>query len=724
MKRVYVVIPSGHSVGLTSVSLGLVRALEQTNHRVAFLKPISQPDASDPTSDHSAQLVKKLSNLDSPNPIDLVVAEHLLSTGQEQVLMEQVDDLFQKVAGDVDVVVVEGMVSSHEVFFAKRLNALMVDALGGEVIVVAAPNGKDPNALAESVSIQVREFGSDFKTKVAGCIINKIGCSESCGQSETSIEHAKLKFFGGSHDKSEFITKCTTKYREAVEKADIEVIGTIPLDNELSSPRVLDLAKVISAHGLRQGDWQVRRVKNIALCTMTLQKGLNYFQEGTLVITTGDRADIILGAAMAELNGIKLAGVVICGGFEPDANVLMLCERAFESGLPLLSASTDVFRTASVISTANIEIPIDDIEKGQAIMDTLANYINNDWLISALGEEREHRTSPPAFRNHITKLARKAGKRIVLPEGDEPRTIKAAILSAERGIATPVLLAKREVVEEIAKEQDLTITNNIEIIDPDEIKSNYVKDLMEIRKKKGLTEEQAIELLSDPIYVGTMMLHKNEVDGLVSGAVHTTANTIRPAMQIIKTQPGASLVSSVFFMCLPDQVLVYGDCAINLDPDADQLAQIAIQSAESAKAFKIPTRVAMISYSTGSSGQGADVEKVRAATEKVKELKPDIVIDGPLQYDAAVTKSVAKSKAPNSPVAGQATVAVFPDLNTGNTTYKAVQRSADVVSIGPMLQGLDKPVNDLSRGALVEDIIYTIALTSIQAVQCEQRHNK
>lgn len=333
------------------------------------------------------------------------------------------------------------------------------------------------------------------------------------------------------------------------------------------------------------------------------------------------------------------------------------------------------------------------------------------------GTQKSRRLSPPAFRYQLTELARKAGKRIVLPEGDEPRTVKAAAICAERGIAECVLLGNPEEIKRVAAQQGVELGAGVQIIDADAIRENYVARLVELRGSKGMTEVVAREKLQDSVFLGTMMLEADEVDGLVSGAVHTTANTIVPPFQIIKTAPNASIVSSVFFMLLPDQVLVYGDCAINPDPTAEQLAEIAIQSADSAAAFGIEPRVAMISYSTGESGKGADVDKVREATRIAQEKRPDLIIDGPLQYDAAIMENVAASKAPNSPVAGKATVFVFPDLNTGNTTYKAVQRSADLVSIGPMLQGMRKPVNDLSRGALVDDIVYTIALTAIQSSQ-------
>lgn len=278
------------------------------------------------------------------------------------------------------------------------------------------------------------------------------------------------------------------------------------------------------------------------------------------------------------------------------------------------------------------------------------------------------------------------------------------------------MLAKPEAVLEIAKARNIELPDDLEIIDPDTIRSQYISSMVELRKGK-INDIQAKEQLQDTVVLGTMMLALDQVDGLVSGAVHTTANTVRPAFQLIKTAPEYSLVSSVFFMLLPDEVYVYGDCAINPDPDAQQLAEIAIQSADSARAFGIDPRIAMISYSTGTSGTGADVDKVREATEIARQRRPDLLIDGPLQYDAASVESVGRQKAPESPVAGRANVFIFPDLNTGNTTYKAVQRAANVVSVGPMLQGLNKPVNDLSRGALVDDIVFTIALTAIQAEQ-------
>jgi len=328
---------------------------------------------------------------------------------------------------------------------------------------------------------------------------------------------------------------------------------------------------------------------------------------------------------------------------------------------------------------------------------------------------RSRRLSPAAFRYHLVEQASEADARLVLPEGTEPRIVQAAVACAERGIARSVLLGQPDQVADLAGTLGLHLPGGVTVVDPTAVAERYVAPLARLREHRGWTEEMARDHLADPITVGTMMLQQGEVDGLVAGAVHTTAATVRPALQILGTRPGSRLVSSVFFMCLPDEVVVYGDCAINPQPGAEDLADIAIQSAASARAFGIEPRVAMISYSTGTSGSGIDVDKVAEATRVVRELEPGLAVDGPLQYDAAAIVSVGETKRPGSAVAGRANVFIFPDLNTGNTTYKAVQRSAQVVSVGPMLQGLAKPVNDLSRGALVDDIVYTMALTAIQS---------
>jgi phosphate acetyltransferase len=501
-----------------------------------------------------------------------------------------------------------------------------------------------------------------------------------------------------------------------LDRGSFHLVGAIPQNPELTACRTIDIARHLGADVLHDGEIQTRRVKKISVLARTVPNMLHVFQAGSILVTPVDRSDVIMAVALAALK-TPIAGLVLTGGFDLDERVWNLSMPGFETGLPVMRVESNSWETATHLNQLDPEVPEDDIERIQLGMDHVALYIDADWIASHAAIPVETRMSPAAFCYRITERARAAEKRIILPEGDEPRTIRAAALCAQRRIARCILLGNPDEIQRVASGLEVELPKNLEILDPTLLRKNYVGPLVEMRKNKGLTPEDAAELLNDNVWLGTVMLALGEVDGLVSGAVHSTANTIRPALQIIKTKQGAKVVSSIFFMCLPDQVLVYGDCAVNPDPDAETLADIAIQSADSAGRFGLPARVAMISYSTGESGSGADVDKVREATRLAKAKRPDLLLDGPLQYDAASMADVAATKAPDSPVAGRATVYIFPDLNTGNTTYKAVQRSANVISIGPMLQGLRRPVNDLSRGALVEDIVYTIAITAIQAGQ-------
>jgi phosphate acetyltransferase len=464
-----------------------------------------------------------------------------------------------------------------------------------------------------------------------------------------------------------------------------------------------------------QGELATRRVAETIIAARSVADVIPRLRPGVLVITSGDRDDVILACALAASRGIELAGLLLTHASTIAAQVMELAAPALDTGLPILRTAEDSFVTARRVNNIPDAVPHADIARMNMVLDAVAEDLYTDVITAAFHIPESTKLSPPAFRYQLIQKARSSSKRIVLPEGEEPRTVRAAAICAEKGIARCVLLGKRAVIETVAASQGITLPAGVEIVDPDLIRAQYVGPMVELRKAKGLTPQQALAQLEDSVVLGTMMLAVDDVDGLVSGAVHTTASTVRPALQLIKTAPGSSIVSSIFFMLMPDQVLVYGDCAINPVPDAAQLAEIAKQSADSAQAFGITPKVAMISYSTGVSGVGVDVEKVRLATEIAHAKYPELVLDGPLQYDAASVVDVGFQKAPHSPVAGQATVFVFPDLNTGNTTYKAVQRSANVVSVGPMLQGLRKPVNDLSRGALVDDIVFTIALTVIQA---------
>src|SRR5512142_326809 len=712
MPTTLLVAPAGRHVGLTTACLGIVRALDRQGLRVAFVKPIAGRGEA-----HSVELVQLGAHLSPPAPITRQVAEELLAHGDDQTLMEQVVDIAGRAAGGADVLVAEGMVPEPGMVYSTRVNALMLRALDAELVLVASPRDQSPAEVAGAVAIAARGYGALAEGRTVGCILNRV-CN-----GPVPASNAELAGLGptwgpcGGCPGMNVTEQDLEAHRQALAAEGIRPLATIPCNTDLAAPRTSDVAAELGARRLAGGDGQDRRVRDVAVCAMTVSNARKALKPGTLVIAPGDRNDVLMAAAMTATSGTALAGVLLTGGLDPDPGVLDLCRKAFDGGLPLLAVQDGSYGAATRVSTLSPEIPADDRERVERTMNFVADRIDAAWVQTFGAASREPRLSPPAFRHKLIEAARADVKRIVLPEGSEPRTVVAASIVESRGIARCVLLGDPDEIRDVAARQGVALPPTIELLDAAAAAPRYVDPLVERRKSKGMTRELAAQELSDPIMVGTMMMARDEADGLVSGAVHTTAHTIRPALQIVKTAPGCDLVSSVFFMCLPEQVLVFGDCAVNPNPTAEQLADIALQSAESALAFGIPARVAMLSYSTGTSGTGEDVDKVKKATEIAQGLRPELLIDGPLQYDAAVMPDVARQKAPRSMVAGQATVFVFPDLNTGNVTYKAVQRSAGVVSMGPMLQGLAKPVNDLSRGCLVEDIVFTIILTAIQAQQ-------
>jgi phosphate acetyltransferase len=697
MPHTLYLVPSGVDVGLTSVALGLVRALDNRGIRVAFFKPVGQPTGHDTGPERSTYFIRHTSSLSPATPIPLEEAERLISTRRTDELLERVMRGFHGSAGDADVVVVEGLVDGHETAGEGELNRELVRTLSAEVIIVGAVGASSLSELEGRLELTASRYGGFREGGVIGTIINRVPVGDARARSSLALGDGPIAD------------------RLLLTHQSFNVIGVIPENPELMACRTIDIARHLNATVLHEGEIALRRVRKISLLARTLPNLVRAMSAGSLLITPGDRADVVALVALAAVNKIPLSGLVLTGELQVPQGLLELCRPALETGLPLLHVPSNSWETATELAKMSQEIPTDDLDRAQRGMDFVAEHIDADWIARHAQAPLEARLSPAAFCYRLTELAKSANKRIVLPEGNEPRTVRAAAICAERGIARCVLLGDPDEVRRVASAQDIELKANIEILDPRSIRANYVAPLMELRKHKGLTAKDAAELLEDNVWVGTVMLSLGDVDGLVSGAVHSTANTIRPALQIVKTKPGAKVVSSVFFMCLPEQVVVYGDCAVVPDPDVETLADIAIQSADSAARFGVTPRVAMISYSTGDSGSGSDVDKVRAATRLALSRRPDLTLDGPLQYDAAAIPDVARTKAPNSSVAGRATVFIFPDLNTGNTTYKAVQRSAHVISIGPMLQGMRRPVNDLSRGALVEDIVYTIAITAIQA---------
>ncbi|WP_350561172.1 phosphate acetyltransferase [Psychrobacter sp. CAL346-MNA-CIBAN-0220] len=704
-------VPISRGIGVTSAALGLIRALDYNGVKAGFMKPFLQDDTLDKQNslDSSSALTMHAFGLTPPKSINRQRVERMIGDGNLDDLMEEVVENHHSIGGDQDVIICEGLVPTTEASYASQINRAIAHALDAKIIFVSTVDTSNPAYLADKLDVHAREFGGLVNDRTLGCILMRVHDVPNTFENQPVAP-------------GEAVVSLDEGFMQEVQRLSphfntdqFRLIGVVPFSDSLSVPRTWDIAAELDATWLNVGEAKSRRINHISLTARSVARVDEVFKRGTLIVVPGDRDELLLAAALACINGVPLAGLVLTGGVAPNATVAELWQSALKTGIPVMSVETDSFETVQSLMHMSSEIPSDDIERAQEVTRYVAAHLDLSWIKEYFSNDHKPRLSPAAFRHQVVKKAQAAKKRVVLPEGSEPRTVEAACICQSRGIANCVLLAKRADVEQVAKNRNLILPEGLEIIDPDTLDmSKYIAAVVERRKGKT-TETVAAEQLKDTVFLGTIMLQMDEVDGLVSGAIHTTANTVRPAFQLIKTAPQYSLVSSIFFMLLPEQVVVYGDCAINPDPTAEELAEIAIQSAESAAAFGIEPKVAMISYSTGSSGTGADVEKVTRATQIVREREPTLAVDGPLQYDAASVMSVGKQKAPDSPVAGQANVFIFPDLNTGNTTYKAVQRSANVISVGPMLQGLNKPVNDLSRGALVDDIIYTIALTAIQA---------
>ena len=687
MARSLLVAPVADHAAMARTCLGLLRALDRRGVKVAYVKPVAQPRA-DGRPDQSSELVAAITALRPPEPIATAQLEELLGEGELDVVLEKIVAAWKPVYGGSDVVVIQGLSSGPSRLYASSLNEALARALDADVVLTGSwPADGDVEGLAEQFAIAASGYMAGEQARVVGCVIHGLPAADTAAAAGLRAELARRQ---------------------------LAVAAEVPYRPELTWPRIRDLVRHLRPQVLHEGDMS-RRIRDVAIFARGIPGGLHALDTGRLVVVPGDRHEVIMAAYLTELSGTHLAGLLLSTGTAADPRISELTRATSAAGLPVLLVPDDSYQTATRVRDLDPGLPADDLERVESVTDNIADALDPSWLESLTGASRSRRLSPAAFRYQLTEQARAADALVVLPEGTERRTIRAAVACAERGIARCLLLGSPNKVAVRAGQLGLRLPEGVTVLDPQAVAERYVAPLAQLRRHKGWTEDVAREHLADPVTVGTMMLHQGEVDGLVSGAVHTTASTVRPALQIFGPKPGARLVSSVLFMCLPDEVVVYADCAINPQPDAEDLADIAIQSAASARLFGIEPRVAMISFSTGTSGTGSDVDKVAEATRMVREREPDLLVDGPLQYDAAAIASVGQAKRPGSEVAGRASVFVFPDLDTGNTTYKAVQRSARVVSIGPMLQGLAKPVNDLSRGALVEDIIYTIALTAIQA---------
>lgn len=679
--------------GKSLLSLGLMDALLSRMAKVAYYRPIINIGNKSKTDSH-LQLILQTFNLNEKygNGYSFTKQEmiQLVNLGKKGEVIDTIMNDYKKLEDEFDFVLVEGSDYEDEVsVFEFEINLQIAKNLGLPVLINASGDNASDD-LIQNLETAYRSFISK-EVGVMVIVTNKIQ-----EKNRTSIFEGIKKFAG----------------------EDVQVFG-IPINESLSNPSVREVVdslngKVLFGEHLLDGI-----VGSFSVGAMQLRNYLNHIHPDNLVITPGDRADIILGVLQAHksANYPRMVGIVLTGGLVPEDSIIKLIE-GLDDIIPIISVEENTFKAANKIGRINCKIRPTDQTKIQLSIETFYKHIDADLLIKKVTNFTSKGITPKMFQYNLLKKAKKVRKHIVLPESDDLRILEATARLVIADVVDITLLGKKATIEKNLNKAGIVLPlDKINIIDP--VNSAYYDDFVEsfyeLRKHKNVNHDIAKDLISDVSYFGTMMVYKGLADGMVSGAVHTTQHTIRPALQIIKTKKGISVVSSVFFMCLEDRISVFGDCAINPNPTAEELAQIAISSAESSMAFGIEPKIAMLSYSSGSSGTGEDVERVRQATELVKTLRPDLEIEGPIQYDAAVDMRVGKSKMPDSLVAGQASVLIFPDLNTGNNTYKAVQRETGAVAIGPMLQGLNKPVNDLSRGCTVEDVYNTIIITAIQA---------
>lgn len=692
-KGIYIATLESHS-GKSLISLGLMRTLLGKTAKVGYFRPI----------------IDDLENGKKDNHIDTILSYFDLQLAYEDAyafkrsevvqkrnegksgeIIDTIIRQYKKLEEEFDIVLVEGSDFSGEgSVFEFDVNVLIAKNLGIPVIIVASGQNKTKETLMGNLQLAYQEF-TNKDVRVLAMVSNRINPENL----EMAIEGMK-----------EFLP------------AEVGTFA-IPLIDTLSNPTLKEIIQALNGKILFGKEFLDNQTGNFGVGAMQLRNYLNHLKHESLVITPGDRADIILGALQANIssNYPRISGIILTGGLTPEEPILKLID-GLSQVVPIISVEDGTFNVANRVGAIKSNIYADSIQKIETSISTFEKYVAFDPLVEQLINFTPRGITPRMFQYSLVKRAQQAKKHIVLPEGTDERILTAAARLIEMDLVEITLLGEEDAIKN--KVNNLGINLNFEkvkVIDP--VKSvhfdDYSMTYYELRKHKKINLDMARDRMSDVSYFGTMMIYKGHADGMVSGAAHTTQHTIIPALQFIKTKPGVSVVSSVFFMCLPDRVSVFGDCAINPNPTAEELAEITISSAESSKVFGIDPKIAMLSYSSGTSGKGEDVDRVREAAEIAKKLRPDLKIEGPIQYDAAVDLSVGKSKLPHSEVAGQASVLIFPDLNTGNNTYKAVQRETGALAIGPMLQGLNKPVNDLSRGCTVDDVFNTVILTAIQA---------
>ncbi|SDX22494.1 phosphate acetyltransferase [Flavobacterium degerlachei] len=694
MNKAIYIATSEHNSGKSIITLGLMSMLIGKTAKVGYFRPIIE-DFEDGKLDNHIETVIGHFGLDISFEDAFAITKSKLIKKKNKGKIGEVLDLiiekYKKLEEQFDFVLVEGTSFSGEgTVIELDMNVLIAKNLGIPTIIVGSGVGKTLEELIDSLYLAY----DSFKVKdveVLAVIANKV--------------------------QPENVQVVTDGLKASLPKEVL--VNAIPIISSLNNPTIKEIVDELDAKVLFGGEFLNNEIGNFSVGAMQLRNYLLHLKDKALVITPGDRADIILGALQANesANYPTISGIVLTGNIVPDDSILKLIE-GLTSIVPIISVEGGTYSITNRIGNIKSKIYANNTQKIETSINTFEKYVDLDSLSEKLSAFEAEGMTPKMFQYNLVKRAKKHRKHIVLPEGNDDRILIATSRLLAMDVVDISIIGNKKQIETKVAELGITFDfSKVKIINPIESAhyEDYVNTYYELRKAKNVTLGMAKDLMEDVSYFGTMMVYKGDADGMVSGAAHTTQHTILPALQFIKTKPNTCIVSSIFFMCLEDRVSVFGDCAINPNPTAEQLAEIAISSADSSLAFGIEPKIAMLSYSSGSSGKGDEVEKVRAATEIVRKKRPDLKIEGPIQYDAAVDMEIGQSKMPNSEVAGQASVLIFPDLNTGNNTYKAVQRETGALAIGPMLQGLNKPVNDLSRGCTVDDIINTVVITAIQA---------
>lgn len=693
-KAIYIAASDANS-GKSMLSLGLMQLLLRKKPKVGYFRPIIDNPIGNKRDNHINTVLNYFNLKSEYEDCYAFTRSELirkLNDDREDEIINIIIEKYKKLEEENDFVIIEGTdFSDHGAVIEMDLNVLIAKNIGAPVIIVSGGVNKSLEDFIQSLRLTYDSFVNK-DVQVIAVVANKV--------QEKNIP--------------------TIVQEVGVNLPKSVSINAIPIDQKLNNPTIKEFlmeieGKVLFGEGLLNNT-----TGDIKVGAMQLSHFLHHLTDDSVVVTPADRSDILLGTLQANIssNYPSIAGIILTGGMELNSSIIKLIE-GLEKVVPILWVKDGTFSIASRLGAVRSHIYAENIDKIKMSINMFEKYVDvaslNEKLVSYKGSEV---LTPRMFQYNLLKKAKEVRKHIVLPEGNDDRILIAASQLQKTDVVKLTILGKKVNIEASVKRLNIPFDfDKTVIINP--IESEYFSDfsntLYELRKHKGLSPAMAEDLMADVSYFGTMMVYKGLADGMVSGAAHTTQHTIKPALQFVKTKPGFSVVSSIFFMCLEDRVSVFGDCAINPNPTAEELAEIAISSADSSIAFGIDPKIAMLSYSSGASGKGEDVDTVRRATEIVKEKRPDLKVEGPIQYDAAVDPSVGKKKLPNSEVAGQANVLIFPDLNTGNNTYKAVQRETGALAIGPMLQGLNKPVNDLSRGCTVDDIFNTVILTAIQA---------